>query len=187
MMNNDTASLSLLYSCLSLLGLWFIVFWLFRDYNVDAFRQKMFALRDELFDLAADGIISFDHPAYGMLRNVMNGMIRFGHRLSLFNWLLMVASQAYNAEQALSFSKRWEENTKDLSAEVKGKLVQYQQWMNLMVMRHLLTSSPLLMLTIVFPLFGLISLKLCMKDLLIWLRKPLDSIDSAALAMGELT
>jgi hypothetical protein len=56
--------------------------------RLDCFRQKMFSVRDELFDYAADGNISFDDPAYILLRRQMNGMIRFGHRLTLFRGLV---------------------------------------------------------------------------------------------------
>ena len=34
--------------------------WLYQDYRTDAFRQKMFNLRDDLFDEARHGKIDFD-------------------------------------------------------------------------------------------------------------------------------
>lgn len=51
--------------------------------RTDEFRQRLFALRDELFDLAAAGRIEFDHPAYRLLRATLNGYIRFAHQLGL--------------------------------------------------------------------------------------------------------
>src|SRR5438034_929815 len=57
---------------------------------VDEFRQKMFAVRDELFDYAASGEIAFEHPAYRLLRQSMNGFIQFGHRLTLFRLCLTI-------------------------------------------------------------------------------------------------
>ena len=186
-MSDHSAPMNMLISCISLLGIWFLVFWLFRDYNVDSFRQKMFSLRDELFDFATEGNISFNHPAYGILRNSMNGMIRFGHKISLFNLMIIMFFRPDSYEIGDSFSKRWEENTKELKTDVRKKLIQYRQRMNLMVMRHMILRSPLLMLTIVIPIFGLVSLKLCMDNILIWFKRPLDSLDSAALIVGELT
>ena len=53
------------------------------EMRLDSFRQNMFAIRDELFDFAADGNIAFDHPAYMMLRNQMNGFIRYAHHLTV--------------------------------------------------------------------------------------------------------
>jgi len=69
---------------LSLIGLWVLFFWLYRDYRVDLFRQRLFALRDELFDLGRTSQIAFHHQAYGLLRTTINGYIRFAHRLSFF-------------------------------------------------------------------------------------------------------
>jgi hypothetical protein len=43
---------------------------------LDRFRQDVFGLRDELWDFAASGQISFDDPAYRLLRQLMNGFIR---------------------------------------------------------------------------------------------------------------
>src|SRR5688572_13211177 len=72
----------------ALLLLWYLFFWLYRDYRLDAFRQTMFALRDELWDYAAAGHVGFDHPAYLLSRQLMNGMIRFGHNINL-TWLVV--------------------------------------------------------------------------------------------------
>src|SRR5437016_2293052 len=80
---------------LSLVGLWVLFHWLYRDYRVDLFRQRMFALRAELFDMAAAGRIAFDDPAYGKLRGMLNGYIRFAHRVSLP--LLLFASRSGHA------------------------------------------------------------------------------------------
>lgn len=60
-----------------------LVLFLWREHRVDAFRQRMFEIRDELFDFAAEGNISFDDPAYGSLRSLLNGYIRFAHKMSL--------------------------------------------------------------------------------------------------------
>ena len=74
-----------LTSCLSLAGLWVLLFKLYPDYCVDRFRQDMFDLRADLFD---DGQIARGHPAYRLLRQTMNGFIRFGHRVNLLHAML---------------------------------------------------------------------------------------------------
>src|SRR5437870_1015754 len=40
-----------------------------------AFRQQLFALRDRLFIEAAEGSISFDDKAYGMLRTIIQQLL----------------------------------------------------------------------------------------------------------------
>ena len=61
-----------------------------RAYARDAFRQRAFAIRNELFDFAAAGHVSFDDPAYWRLRQVMNATIRFTHRLTVGEAVLPV-------------------------------------------------------------------------------------------------
>jgi|SRR5882672_2427141 len=94
-MTEMTLGLTAVGTTLSLIGLWALFHWLYRDYRVDLFRQRMFALRDELFDMAASGRIAFDNPAYGKLRDMLNGYIRFAHRVSLP--LLLFASRSRTA------------------------------------------------------------------------------------------
>ena len=61
-----------------------------RAHARDAFRQRAFAIRDELFDYAADGNIAFNDQAYWRLRLAMNGMIRYSHRLTFGEAILPV-------------------------------------------------------------------------------------------------
>jgi hypothetical protein len=70
--------------------LWVLCYWLFRRYRRDVFRYKLFVIRDALFDAAADGLIPFDHPAYGMMRQYLNGLIRFAHRLNTTTLLFFI-------------------------------------------------------------------------------------------------
>lgn len=70
-------------------SLWIFYFWFYRDYCIDRTRQKLFAIRDELFDFAADGNISFDDPAYGFLRRSLNGVIRFTYKIDLINVIML--------------------------------------------------------------------------------------------------
>ena len=75
-------------SLISLAGLWWFLFWPYRDLRVDKFRQEMFALRDELFDYAGSSAqLSFDDTSYGILRSAINGFIRHGHRFTLWQTL----------------------------------------------------------------------------------------------------
>ncbi len=49
-----------------------VIFKILPMLRLDCFRQNMFSVRDELFDYAAAGNISFDNPAYILLRLQMN-------------------------------------------------------------------------------------------------------------------
>ena len=74
-----------LFSILFLLGL----HWLYKDYQVDKYRQRLFAIRDEFFIDSLRGAIPFDSKAYGLVRLLINSHIRFAHRLSFARMLLI--------------------------------------------------------------------------------------------------
>jgi hypothetical protein len=96
-------------SSLTLLVLVLIVFSWWPEQRVDVFRQQMFALRDELFDFAMKGNISFDDPAYVLLRNLMNGFIRYAHNLTPFRTLMIFWHWKYTAGQPKAeWSTEWE-------------------------------------------------------------------------------
>jgi len=61
----------------------YFYFSIYQEYCQDRTRQELFHVRNELFDFAAAGGISFDAPAYRYLRDYINGMIGFIHRLDV--------------------------------------------------------------------------------------------------------
>ncbi|MFL6274513.1 MAG: hypothetical protein ACJ74G_04815, partial [Blastocatellia bacterium] len=103
---------TVILSTISLCGLCYLVFWGFREYRIDLYRQEMFELRDALFDEADSGLLNFNHTAYGLLRSAMNGYIRFGHRLNFLQMLaLVVFVRKSDVEQLVSFDEMWARTT----------------------------------------------------------------------------
>lgn len=136
-------------SALGLSALWAFYFWFYWDYRIDKTRQELFSLRDELFDLAADGRISFHHPAYGLLRTTMNGMIRYTHRVDILHVLaLLYASRHLQVE---NFLARFNEEINPIEdKDVKEKLLKLFLRMNGVVGKHLILGSiPLLIVVAV--------------------------------------
>lgn len=67
--------------------LWWLFYWPYRRYRVDKTRYDLFVIRDRLFDVAAEGaLVDFDHPAYGMTRTTLNGMLRTIEDYSFIRW-----------------------------------------------------------------------------------------------------
>ena len=127
--------------------LWAIlVFKIIPDARLDGFRQKMFSIRDEMFDYAADGKISFDHPAYVMLRHQMNGFIRHGHQLTVFRCLMTLAiRKVQGADLDTSWHSEWEKSLDSLqSDEIRGVLRSFHQRSMWLAAKRLLFGSPVL-------------------------------------------
>ena len=66
-----------------------LIFWCRRRYRIDALRNLLFVSRDELFDLALDGTLEFSDHAYVLLRQSINDMLRFSHKVNLVRALLV--------------------------------------------------------------------------------------------------
>jgi len=135
----------------ALVCVWFLVFVCWRTYRVDALRQRLFALRDELFDYATSGAISYDDPAYWNLRLLMNGMIRFAHRLTFPRLLLAVVVNSLWPDPCLmKLLTDWQKKIEALpNPETRMKLHEFNCRMNDMLLRHLVTGSPTFMILLV--------------------------------------
>lgn len=73
---------------LSLVLLHEVVLFLLK-HRLERFRQRLFSVRNALFDFAADGGIPFDHPAYRITRRRINSLIRYGHNINSLHTLFM--------------------------------------------------------------------------------------------------
>ena len=105
-------------------GLLGILYYLWQDYRLDALRHRLFVLRDELFDMGAAGLIPFSHPAYTMLRSLINGYLRFGHRLNLTAaCVVSISHRIYPEAKNPPFEPRLNEAAAELDPVVKEKIV----------------------------------------------------------------
>ena len=172
-------------SLISFLGIWLLLFWLYRDYRVDAFRQRIFALRDELFDWVSASELSFDNPAYGILRSAMNGFIRFGHRMSLGQLAIMFfLTRDVAVGDLKSFGDYWKKATEKLDSTRRNELENFRKRMHLIVFRHLM-GSPVLMVTVVLPVLAYLIGQFCFTWTTKHLRVQVDEIDTMAVAAGQ--
>ena len=179
----------------SLLSLWAFYSFAYRDYRRDVYRQKLFRLRNELFDLAAAGEISFETPAYQTLRTTINGFIRFAHRMQFGGFVIFLAlEESANDETPHVFAQQWEKQLGELAPPTAVKLNRILMRVHRTTAEQLVLCSPLLLAIIVPPL-----MVVAMKNLgqVVW-RKPyewcrsliqnrwISAIDSAALEEGSL-
>jgi len=114
--------------------------------RLDLFRQQMFALRDELFDYARNGKIQYDHPAYLLLRKSMNGFIRYGHRLSLFQLMMTFCRWRILGEKPTTeWAKRWDVALESVENEETRKALEafHIRSMDIVVNRLVMGSVPI--------------------------------------------
>jgi len=150
---------NVLAACL-VTAMWLLLLFKFiTAYRLDAYRQKMFALRDELFDYARDGHISFDDPAYALLRNQMNALIRNGHQITLFRLIISAIKNRLDSKilNNPDWYDRFERAVGQVSdSELRGMLHSYHHRAMGNTVWYLVTGSPpLIMLILLYGLFQL--------------------------------
>ncbi len=137
-----------------LMALWVLWYFFLKEQRVDRYREELFALRDELFDMAADGELKFHHRAYCELRLLLNGMLRFAHRANLIGLIIAVLRSGLREDAPDGFVK-WERALQELPAPTQSKLRNLHQRMVKVFMLHLFTGSITLMVLLGPPLlFG---------------------------------
>ena len=77
----------LVVAVVSLCSIWLVWEIAFREFFLAGFRQRLFELRLYLFSLAEAGRIPFDADAYRAMENLLNGLIRYAHRMSFIVFL----------------------------------------------------------------------------------------------------
>lgn len=139
-----------LVSLAAIAGLWIFFFWLYRDYRLDKFRESLFSLRDELYDLGLNEKIGFDHLSYGMLRSLINGSIQFGHRLGLFGILTFVLIRRKEERfTKISFDEMWKESLATLPEDVQDELNTLRGRFHFLLLEQVVFTSLLLVGTLI--------------------------------------
>jgi len=130
-----TSAVTVLMSAISLAGLCLFVWYFWRDYRLDAFREHVFDIRDRLFLYAAEGHVSFDEPAYRMLRARMNVFIRYAH---VFTLPRLIFASATLVEADRSYSAKFSELLRSVPSEaVRKDLEKFNRVVVIAIMKNM--------------------------------------------------
>jgi hypothetical protein len=124
-----------LKSVIGLAVLWYFVFYLWRDYRLDSFREHLFSIRDRMFMYAAEGNIGFDHPAYTITRARANSLIRHAHQLTLTRFVVVMRTQPTIYEKKAR--EQWERMIDDLPPDVQGKMREFRLCISVAALQHI--------------------------------------------------
>lgn len=136
-------------TCLELVALWAFWHFIWKRYSVDLLRQSLFPVRNRLFDMALHREMGFDFdaPAYGALRNSFNSRIRFAHRITFAHvWLTFVIGKFEGMDMDIkSFKPPVQRQIEAIeNAALREKLLKLQAEGDMLFLRHLFLTSPLL-------------------------------------------
>lgn len=170
--------------------LWILFFWMYRSYRLDAFRQELFAIRDELFDLASAGEIGFDDRVYQMLRGSLNWNIQFGHKtgfLDLVCHYIFVGKNEYEDAQVSKYCEAWKTAVESLTPESRKKVEALRSRSHVAVFKQIIFTSAILMFSLFLVVAALLFyvLRSSVKKMICWLfstrniRRMFDTYDCA--------
>jgi len=102
-------AIKIFLSAASLLVFWWLWAIEYRRYRVLVLKNSLFEARDVLFEAAEQGKLSFDDPAYGMSRILLNGMLRQAEAISLPHFVGMMLTRVWwsNADVERRFNERY--------------------------------------------------------------------------------
>jgi hypothetical protein len=139
-MNN---AFELLIGSLGAIACWALWFYFAKEQRVDAFREELFSIRRDLFLMAAAGEVSFASKSYIELRYLINGMLRFAHRISLPTSLVAARLAEINPDKTNIYDK-WKRSLEGLPEGVRDKLDSIHSRMFRAYMNHLVRGSVVL-------------------------------------------
>ncbi len=186
-MSDNTVIVTALSSLVSLFGLMWLFFWLYRRYSVDRFRQEMFEIRDKLFDYARTTGLEFDSQAYIIPRQTMNGFIRFADRLTLSQIIFNVILGKKDDIAVISkqFQEVWCRATQGLDKKTANELEDLRDQINQLVLKYLIFGSPLLLITLLIPLLSSVLISTSVTAIMRLLERPFNDLNSAAILYGS--
>ncbi len=123
-------------------------------YILDSFRNRIFILRDELFDFCLKHDSKFDTSEYLRLRDLMNSALRFAHKSSVTD-LILVQVFIPNFKQ---LAIKEEKNIERIFQAIKDKKSKefYEDLrfrFNYEIVRYFIISSPILFFVFIWILF----------------------------------
>ena len=145
MMETWTAFQQVLFT-IGLAAIWWL--WLeYRKFTIDKTRQNLFMIRDKLFMQASRAEVPFDSEAYLLMRELLNGAIRYTERLTIIRVVrVKVALKEYDLENR--FIKRFESAIKGLDEEQKQIFAHALRETDQVLIHHLSHSTLLLLLIV---------------------------------------
>lgn len=143
----DYAAFTAMVTLLSGIGLLILIAFFLRWYARDALRENLFAIRDEMFDYMWQHSLSFETPAYTMLRGSMNGLIRFAHRISLF--VPLYASIAGLTRESENYAARVEAAIDALPEPHRKAFREFHSRYVFQVGKYFLSTSPIVWVSLI--------------------------------------
>ena len=141
---NDVAEqmASVIIVSAEVLFLYVLVVYMIPRTRTDHLRHKLFKLRDSLFWMPGKREISFDEKAYTLLRQRINGLIRFADRLNFRTSVVSQIAHRIVGPTGPGFRDRFRLACESLTPETREKLESIKEDVDKAIFRHLFWGNP---------------------------------------------
>jgi hypothetical protein len=128
---------------IALCVLWFLWSFGIKRLLLDGFRERLFELRFELFRLGVSGEVPFESDTYRSLEILINGLLRFAHRITFLTYLLSVIEQekAKKDKDYVDTSKQIALKISRLEPDARSKVVNILSSMRTAILLYMVFSS----------------------------------------------
>jgi hypothetical protein len=131
--------LSTLTSCVGI----FAAALMFRSYQIDNFREKIFTLRDEVFLYSYDqGLV--DHCSHRNFRDLLNCLLRYAEKVTFAHMVtLLLAKRILNISSELDADPmaEWESAVSHLAQDQQTKFYAFNKRAIGLVVKHIIVRS----------------------------------------------
>lgn len=134
------------------------------SYHIDALRNDLFAIRNDLFDYVAKGStdINFDSYVYGHIRGRVNALIRSAHKMGFVQFLVFrfcgLHKDEYLAKRSKFFDNKLTIELAKFNHETNVFIEAVDEKINAVMLRYFVKKS--LFITLGFIFFSHVILKL---------------------------
>ena len=165
----------------AILYLWFLFAVSYRNYRIAVLRHHLFAARDCFFERARVGELHFDDRAYGMVRTIMNGLIRSAESVTLSTVVVAWITRGFWSHPDLRrwFDERFASACYELSPRGKAAVSAAMTEVHFCVLSHILHTS-----FVLSPFFHLVKavLRLSDRGKMSWARRLAEARHRTSLA-----
>lgn len=136
---------TIILTCLGLLGIALVIRAVFFDYSASAIaiaRHDLFLQRDRLFQLADEGKAGFDNRTYVAVRAMINGYIQYAHRLTFSQMVLTKIVMILKRRPSRGID--WNREIDNLPADEREAVREVLHDAIITMLRLMITRSPLL-------------------------------------------
>jgi hypothetical protein len=134
-------ALSTLVSIVSLVA----VGLMFRSYQVDKFREKIFSLREELFLYSFDeGLV--DDAVYRNFRELLNSLLRYAHKVTFPHMAVLLLTKRFlriSLDQEVEPMIEWRKAVKKLTTVQQDKFAYFDKKVTGLMIKHIVSRSVL--------------------------------------------